>query len=452
MIEKVLVANRGEIAVRIIRACWELGIKAIAVYARGDEASLHVRLADESFCIGPPAPRDSYLNMQNIISTAVGAGVDAVHPGYGFLAENPTFADLCAQCGLIFIGPSPQAIEEMGNKERARQVMEKAGVPIVPGSQASIDDLDVAGKIAEEVGYPVMLKAVSGGGGKGMRLIKKAEEMRLSFGLTRSEAEKAFSDSRIYLEKFIEKPRHVEVQVLADYFGNVIHLGERDCSIQRRHQKLIEEAPCPVLDSNLREQMGRDAVRAARAVNYTGAGTVEFLLDEKGNYYFMEMNTRIQVEHPVTEMITGIDLVKAQLQIAAGQEMDLQQEDIVLRGAAIECRINAEDPAFNFLPRAGTIKEWLPPGGPGVRVDTFIYSGYTVVPHYDSLLAKIITWGDDREEARQRMTRALRETRLVGVPSTIDLFLDILEKDYFQQGNYDTGFLPEILAVKEDRR
>ena len=449
MIEKVLVANRGEIAVRIIRACRELGIKAIAVYARGDEESLHVRMADEAFCIGPPAPRDSYLHMQNIISTAVGAEVDAVHPGYGFLAENPTFADLCTQCGLIFIGPSAQAIEEMGNKERARQVMEKAGVPIVPGSPSSLEDAAVAGRIAEEVGYPVMLKAASGGGGKGMRLIRKAQEMHSSFGLTRNEAEQAFSDSRIYLEKFIEKPRHVEIQVLADNFGNVIHLGERDCSIQRRHQKLIEEAPCPVLDNGLRELMGQAAVRAARAVNYSGAGTVEFLLDEKGNYYFMEMNTRIQVEHPVTEMITGIDLVKAQLQIAAGEEMDLQQEDIVLRGAAIECRINAEDPAFNFLPRAGTIKEWLPPGGPGVRVDTFIYSGYKVVPHYDSLLAKIITWGDDREEARQRMIRALRETGLAGVPSTIELFLDILEKENFQEGHYDTGFLPELLTGKE---
>ncbi len=449
MIKKVLIANRGEIAVRIIRACLELGMEPVAVYSKGDEDSLHVKLASEAYCIGPPSARDSYLNMQNIVSTAIGAGVDAIHPGYGFLAENPTFADLCQRCGLIFVGPSPRAIEEMGNKERARKLMEKADVPIVPGSREEIEDIAHAEKIAGEVGYPVMLKAAAGGGGKGMRLVEKPDSLARSFSLTRNEAEKAFSNPQLYLEKYISRPRHVEVQVLADNFANIIHLGERDCSIQRRHQKLIEEAPCPVLDENLREKMGQAAVRAARAVNYTGAGTVEFLLDGEGNFYFMEMNTRIQVEHPVTEMITGIDLVKAQLQIAAGEELELKQEDIQLKGAAIECRINAEDPSQDFLPRPGRITEWLPPGGPGVRVDSFIYSNYTVVPHYDSLLAKVITWGVDREEARLRMLRALGEMRLTGVPTPIDLYSVILENERFCSGDYDTGFLPELIEGKE---
>lgn len=448
MIRKVLIANRGEIAVRVIRACLELDIEPVAVYSRGDEESLHVKMAREAYCIGPPSAQDSYLNMQNIISTAIGAGVDAIHPGYGFLAENSTFAELCQQCGLIFIGPPPRAIEEMGNKERARILMKKAGVPIVPGSKEGLDDAQKAAKVANEVGYPIMLKAAAGGGGKGMRLVEEPSLMARAFSLTRSEAEKAFSNPQIYLEKYISRPRHVEVQILADNYGNVIHLGERDCSIQRRHQKLIEEAPCPVLDEVLREQMGEAAVRAAQAVDYTGAGTVEFLLDDRGNFYFMEMNTRIQVEHPVTEMVTGIDLVKAQLQIAAGEELDLKQEDIKLEGAAMECRINAEDPAQNFLPRPGLITEWVPPGGPGVRVDSFIYSGYRVVPHYDSLLAKVITWGADREEARNRMRRALGEISLKGVPSPIDLYLIILENEQFCSGNYDTGFLPGLIEGK----
>ncbi len=449
MIKRVLIANRGEIAVRIIRACRELGIEPVAVYSRGDENSLHVKLANEAYCIGPPSARDSYLNMQNIVSTAIGAEVDAIHPGYGFLAENSTFADLCQQCGLIFIGPSPRAIEEMGNKERARKLMEKAGVPIVPGSKGDLEDALEAMEVAGKVGYPVMLKAAAGGGGKGMRLVKEPDFLKRAFSLTRNEAEKAFSNPQIYLEKFISRPRHVEVQVLADNYGNVIHLGERDCSIQRRHQKLIEEAPCPVLDENLRQKMGEAAVRAAQAVDYTGAGTVEFLLDADGNFYFMEMNTRIQVEHPVTEMVTGIDLVKAQLQIAGGEELDLKQKDVKLEGAAIECRINAEDPAQDFLPRPGLIKEWLPPGGPGIRVDSFIYSGYVVVPHYDSLLAKVIAWGTDREEARRRMSRALGEMRLEGVPTPIDLYKVILEDDNFCSGNYDTGFLPGLIEGKE---
>jgi len=449
MIKRVLIANRGEIAVRIIRACRELGIEPIAVYSRGDENSLHVKLANEAYCIGPPSARDSYLNMQNIVSTAIGAEVDAIHPGYGFLAENSTFADLCQQCGLIFIGPSPRAIEEMGNKERARKLMEKAGVPIVPGSKGDLEDAQEAMEVAGKVGYPVMLKAAAGGGGKGMRLVEEKDFLKRAFSLTRNEAEKAFSNPQIYLEKFISRPRHVEVQVLADNYGNVIHLGERDCSIQRRHQKLIEEAPCPVLDENLRQKMGDAAVRAAQAVDYTGAGTVEFLLDADGNFYFMEMNTRIQVEHPVTEMVTGIDLVKAQLQIAGGEELDLKQKDVKLEGAAIECRINAEDPAQDFLPRPGLIKEWLPPGGPGIRVDSFIYSGYVVVPHYDSLLAKVIAWGTDREEARRRMCRALGEMRLEGVPTPIDLYKVILENDNFCSGNYDTGFLPGLIEGKE---
>lgn len=443
--KKVLIANRGEIALRVIRACRELGLETVAVYAQGDEQSPHVRLAHEAYCIGPAPAHLSYLNVQNLLTAAMAAEADAIHPGYGFLAENADFAQLCATCGIVFVGPSAQAIETMGNKDRARKLMDEAGVPIVPGTGALTDASEAQG-LAAKIGYPVMLKAAAGGGGKGMRLVEEPGKLARALDLARGEAESAFSDSTVYMEKYIQRPRHVEIQILADNHGNVIHLGERDCSVQRRHQKLVEEAPCPALTPEIRAQMGQAAVKAAKAVQYSGAGTVEFLLDAQGRFYFMEMNTRIQVEHPVTEMITGIDLVKAQLLIAAGEQLDIAQKDVEFRGWAIECRINAEDPDKDFMPSPGTITQWQPPGGPWVRIDGIAHQGWRVPPHYDSMIAKLIVWGQDREEAIARMERALSETIVQGIPTTIPFHLRILANSEFQSGDYDTGLLSRMLA------
>jgi acetyl-CoA carboxylase biotin carboxylase subunit len=443
--KRVLIANRGEIALRVIRACRELGLETVAVYAQGDDLSPHVALADQAYCVGPAPAQLSYLNVQNLLTVALETEADAIHPGYGFLAENASFAQLCATCGITFIGPSPEAIEAMGNKERARELMAQAGVQVVPGTGALADAAEAAIQ-AEKIGYPVLLKAAAGGGGKGMRLVEEPEKLARALELARGEAESAFSDPTVYMEKFILRPRHVEIQILADNHGNIIHLGERDCSVQRRHQKLIEEAPCPVLTPEIREKMGEAAVRAARAVNYSGVGTVEFLLDAQGNFYFMEMNTRIQVEHPITEMVTGIDLVKAQLLVAAGEQLDIAQADVEIRGWAIECRINAEDPERDFLPAPGVIEEWLPPGGPWVRIDGIARSGWQVSPHYDSMIAKLIVWGQDREEAIARMERALAETKVRGIPTTIPLHRRILANAEFRSGDYDTGLLSRLLA------
>lgn len=441
MFNKVLVANRGEIAVRVIRACRELGIKTVAVYSEADWDALHVTLADEAYCIGPAASKDSYLNMTNLMSVATLVEVDAIHPGYGFLAENADFAELCAACNITFIGPDPQAIVKMGDKTTARETMKVAGVPVVPGTEGVIEDLETAMETAQEIGYPVIVKATAGGGGKGMRVVHTEEELKRAIQTAQQEAEINFGNSGVYLEKFLVEPRHIEIQVMADSYGNTVYLGERDCSIQRRYQKLVEEAPSPALDFTLREKMGQAAVAAAQAVNYSGAGTVEFLLDKEGNFYFMEMNTRIQVEHPVTELVTGIDLVKEQIRVAAGSPLSVEQEKIVIDGWAIECRINAEDPDRNFMPSPGTIQFYLPPGGTGVRVDSGVYPGYSIPPFYDSMVAKLIVWGKDREEAILRMERALEEFAIDGVRTTIPFHLKLLNNPKFQQGDFHIQFL-----------
>lgn len=441
MFNKVLVANRGEIAVRVIRACRELGIETVAVYSEADREALHVTLADEAYCIGPAASKESYLNMTNLMSVATLVEVDAIHPGYGFLAENADFAELCAACNITFIGPDPQAIVKMGDKTTARETMKAAGVPVVPGTEGVIEDLDIAVETAREIGYPVIVKATAGGGGKGMRVVHTEEELKRAIQMAQQEAEANFGNPGVYLEKFLVEPRHIEIQVLADSHGNTIHLGERDCSIQRRYQKLVEEAPSPALDPSLREKMGQAAVAAAQAVNYSGAGTVEFLLDKEGNFYFMEMNTRIQVEHPVTELVTGIDLVKEQIRVAAGQPLSVGQEDVVINGWAIECRVNAEDPDRNFMPSPGTIQFYLPPGGAGVRVDSGAYPGYSIPPFYDSMVAKLIVWGKDREEAILRMKRALAEFAIDGVSTTIPFHLKLLNNRKFKQGDFHIQFL-----------
>ncbi|MFD1408214.1 acetyl-CoA carboxylase biotin carboxylase subunit [Kroppenstedtia eburnea] len=441
MFNKVLVANRGEIAVRVIRACRELGIETVAVYSEADREALHVTLADEAYCIGPAASKESYLNMTNLMSVATLVEVDAIHPGYGFLAENADFAELCAACNITFIGPDPQAIVKMGDKTTARETMKAAGVPVVPGTEGVIEDLDIAVETAREIGYPVIVKATAGGGGKGMRVVHTEEELKRAIQMAQQEAEANFGNPGVYLEKFLVEPRHIEIQVLADSHGNTIHLGERDCSIQRRYQKLVEEAPSPALDPSLREKMGQAAVAAAQAVNYSGAGTVEFLLDKEGNFYFMEMNTRIQVEHPVTELVTGIDLVKEQIRVAAGRPLSVGQEDVVINGWAIECRVNAEDPDRNFMPSPGTIQFYLPPGGAGVRVDSGAYPGYSIPPFYDSMVAKLIVWGKDREEAILRMKRALAEFAIDGVSTTIPFHLKLLNNRKFKQGDFHIQFL-----------
>ncbi|AUS08534.1 acetyl-CoA carboxylase biotin carboxylase subunit [Laceyella sacchari] len=451
MFKKILIANRGEIAVRIIRACRELGISTVAVYSEADRDALHVTLADEAYCIGPAAARDSYLNMTNLLSTATLVGADAIHPGYGFLAENADFAELCMACNITFIGPSPEAIVKMGDKTTARETMKVAGVPTVPGTEGVIDDLEEAAKTAAEIGYPVIVKATAGGGGKGMRVVYNEEELTRAITLAQKEAEANFGNSGVYLEKFLVEPRHIEIQVLADNYGNVIHLGERDCSIQRRYQKLIEEAPSPALSEDLRSRMGEAAVKAAESVQYSGAGTVEFLLDKDGNFYFMEMNTRIQVEHPVTELITGIDLVKEQIRIAAGEKLKWKQEDIRFDGWSIECRINAERPDKNFMPSPGKIQFYLPPGGNGVRIDSACYQGYQISPFYDSMVAKLIVWGKDRQEAIERMNRALKEFAIDGVHTTIPFHLKVLNHPNFVSGDFHIQFLEKTNLNEEDR-
>lgn len=441
MFQKVLIANRGEIAVRVIRACRELGIGTVAVYSEADRDALHVKLADEAYCIGPKASKESYLNIANIMSVATKVGADAIHPGYGFLAENADFAEICAACNITFIGPDPEAIVKMGDKSTAKETMKAAGVPTVPGTDGLVEDISEAIRTANEIGYPVMVKATAGGGGRGMRVAVDDEDLEKAIRQAQNEAKTAFGNPGVYLEKFVEGPRHVEIQIMADKHGNVVYLGERDCSIQRRHQKLIEEAPSPALSEELRRQMGEAAVAAARAVSYHGAGTVEFLLDKHGNFYFMEMNTRIQVEHPVTELVTGFDLIKEQITVAAGLPLSFTQDEVKLNGWAIECRINAENPAKNFMPSPGQITEYLPPGGFGVRVDSAAYAGYTIPPYYDSMIAKLIVWGKDREEAIARMKRALEEFVVAGISTTIPFHLKVLDHEVFVSGEFDTKFL-----------
>ncbi|MBL3646561.1 MULTISPECIES: acetyl-CoA carboxylase biotin carboxylase subunit [Bacillus] len=442
MIKKLLIANRGEIAVRIIRACKELGVETVAVYSEADKDALHVQMADEAFCIGPKASKDSYLNVTNIVSVAKLTGTDAIHPGYGFLAENADFAELCEEVNVTFVGPSADAISKMGTKDVARETMKQAGVPIVPGSQGIIENVEEAVSLANEIGYPVIIKATAGGGGKGIRVARTEEELIKGIKITQQEAATAFGNPGVYIEKYIEDFRHVEIQVLADNYGNTIHLGERDCSIQRRLQKLLEETPSPALDSEIREQMGDAAVKAAKAVGYSGAGTVEFIYDyNEQRYYFMEMNTRIQVEHPVTEMVTGTDLIKEQIKVASGMELSLNQEDVEFQGWAIECRINAENPSKNFMPSPGEIKMYLPPGGLGVRVDSAAYPGYSIPPYYDSMIAKVITYGKTRDEAIARMKRALSEFVIEGIETTIPFHLKLLEHETFVGGEFNTKFL-----------
>ncbi|MCR4416573.1 MAG: acetyl-CoA carboxylase biotin carboxylase subunit [Ignavibacteria bacterium] len=439
MFKKVLVANRGEIALRVIRACKELGIKTVAIYSEADRYSLHVRFADEAICIGPPPSKESYLNIPRIIAAAEITGADAIHPGYGFLAENEDFAEICESSGIKFIGPSAESIRLMGDKATAKDTMKKAGVPVVPGSEGTINDLNEALHVANKIGFPVIIKATAGGGGKGMRVAKSSEEFERLFILARNEAEAAFGNPEVYIEKYIEEPHHVEIQVLGDQYGNVIHLGERDCSIQRRHQKLIEESPSPIVDEELREAMGAAAVAGAKSVNYEGAGTIEFLVDNKKNFYFMEMNTRIQVEHPVTEELYGIDLVKEQIKIAAGARV--KKFKVKPKNWVIECRINAEDPDKDFRPSPGTITVFHQPGGIGVRTDTHVYAGYTVPPFYDSLIAKLIVKGSDRFDAIKKMERALEEFIIEGVKTTIPFHLKVMRDENYRNGKFDTHFL-----------
>ncbi|GAK01022.1 LOW QUALITY PROTEIN: biotin carboxylase of acetyl-CoA carboxylase [Geomicrobium sp. JCM 19055] len=449
MINKVLIANRGEIAVRIIRACRELDIETVAVYSEPDANHLHVVMADEAYCIGPSTATESYLKKTNIIATALKTGCDAIHPGYGFLAENAEFAEICEDHGLIFIGPSPTAINRMGDKSQARDTMKAAGVPIVPGSDGLIEREDEAIEIAKDIGYPVIIKATAGGGGKGMRVAQNRDELVRSIQTARREAESNFGNAGIYLEKFIEEPRHIEIQIVGDRYGDVVHFGERDCSIQRRHQKLIEEAPSPALNESIREEMGQAAIAAAKAVEYCGAGTVEFLLDKHKNFYFMEMNTRIQVEHPVTEEITGVDLIKEQVLVANKQPLSVKQEEVVVRGHAIECRINAENARKGFRPSPGKISMCVPPGGPGVRVDSAAYTGYTITPFYDSMVAKLIVHASTRDEAIARMKRALSEFVIEGVDTTVPFHLNLMDHDVFKSGEFDTSFKNIRCNVKE---
>jgi len=445
MVEKVLIANRGEIALRIIRSCRELGIATVAVFSTVDKKALHVQLADEAVCVGDSLSNKSYLNIPNILAAATSRGVDAIHPGYGFLAENDKFAEMCNDHGIIFIGPSPNAIRSMGDKSTAKETMERVGVPTVPGSKGLLSNVQEAYKLAEEIGYPVIIKATAGGGGRGMRLVENKTKLEKMFKAAQGEAEAAFGNDGLYMEKFIKKPRHVEIQILADRSGNVIHLGERDCSVQRRHQKLLEESPSPAINSSIREKMGKAAISAAKSIGYEGAGTVEFLVDNKNNFYFMEMNTRIQVEHPVTEMVTGVDLIAEQIKIAGGENLEFNQDDIKLNGHAIECRINAEDPSHNFRPSPGKITGWLPPGGPGVRVDSHVYTGYEIPPFYDSLIGKLIVWGKDRNTAIKRMNRALNECAVTGIPTTINFHLTLLNKTKFMEGKIHTKYVEEEL-------
>ena len=450
MIEKILIANRGEIAVRVIRACREMGIRTVAVYSEADKDALHTQLADEAVCIGPAPSAESYLNMQNIISATLVSGADAIHPGFGFLSENSKFAELCEQCKITYIGPNSKVISALGNKSVARNTMVEAGVPVIPGSKEPVYTVEEGEKIAGEIGYPIIVKAALGGGGKGMRVAQTPDEFQTSFQTAQKEAQMAFGDGTMYLEHFVEHPRHIEFQILADKYGNVVHLGERDCSIQRNHQKMIEESPSEALTPELRQKMGEAAVKAAKAAHYTNAGTIEFLLDKQKRYYFMEMNTRIQVEHPVTEMVSGVDLIKEQIYIAAGLPLDLTQEEITLRGHALECRINAEDPKKNFMPCPGKLGQIHLPGGFGVRVDTAIYGGCEISPYYDSMAAKVIVHDRTRQGAIQKMRSALGELVLEGITTNLDFQFQILDDEDFINGNFDTSFIEKKFQMEKE--
>ena len=449
MFKSILIANRGEIAVRIIRACREIGIRSVAVYSTADKASLHAQIADEAVCIGPPATKDSYLNMNAIIQAAINTGCDAIHPGFGFLSENAEFARLCEQHGLIFIGPSYHSIEMLGDKAAAKETMKAAGVPVIPGSDGAVSSVEEAMIIASKAGYPVLVKASAGGGGRGIRRVDSPAELEAQMTAAQQEAKNFFGDDTVYIEKFLINPHHVEIQIIADKHGNYIHLCERDCSMQRRNQKVLEECPSPIITPELREKMGKAAITAAKECGYYNAGTIEFLVDENRDFYFMEMNTRIQVEHPITEEVTGFDIVKAQIEIAAGLPLKVTQEDIVIRGHAIECRINAEDPEHNFRPSPGTITALYMPGGPGIRIDGAVYQGYTITPFYDSMISKLIAHGSDRTDAINKMRWALSEFIVEGVDTNIDFQLDLIRNNDFKNGNYDIGFLGRYMESKK---
>ena len=446
---KILIANRGEIAVRIIRACKEMNIRTVAVYSEADKDALHTRLADEAICIGPAPSNKSYLNIKNIITAAYVSKADGIHPGFGFLSENSEFAKICEESNIKFIGPKSDVINLLGNKSNAKEIMKKAGVPVIPGSDGGAKTLEEASQIANKIGYPVILKASAGGGGKGIRIVNSESEIEKAYSIVKQEAKNAFNDDEIYIEKFISNPRHVEIQILADEHGNVIHLGERDCSIQRNHQKVIEETPSMAIDDITREKMGNDAIKAAKSSGYTSCGTVEFLVDKYGNYYFMEMNTRIQVEHPITEMRTGIDIVKEQIKIAAGEQLKFEQQDIEFKGHSIECRINAENPSKNFMPCPGKIEGLHLPGGNGIRIDSAIYDGYVIPPNYDSMIAKVITFGTSRNEAISKMKRALEEVVIDGIDTNRDFLFDIIKNPNFIRGKFDTSFVENEILKKE---
>ncbi|HIZ65011.1 MAG TPA: acetyl-CoA carboxylase biotin carboxylase subunit [Candidatus Blautia pullicola] len=443
MFQKILIANRGEIAVRIIRACREMGIQTVAVYSEADRDALHAQLADEAICIGPAAPQESYLNMERILSATIATKAEAIHPGFGFLSENSKFVEMCEKCNVAFIGPSAQIIHKMGNKSEARKTMMEAGVPVVPGTKEPVFTVEEALEAAKEIGFPIMIKASSGGGGKGMRISESQEDFAENFNTAQRESVNAFGDDTMYLERYVREPRHIEVQILGDKFGNVVQLGERDCSIQRRHQKMIEESPSCAITQETREKMGETARKAAKAVGYESAGTIEFLLDKSGEFFFMEMNTRIQVEHPVTEFVSGVDLVKEQIRVAAGLPLSVNQEDIVMRGHAIECRINAEDPGRNFMPCPGTIENIHVPGGNGVRIDTAVYNGYKIPPNYDSMIMKVIVYDKDRASAIAKMRSTLGEVVIEGVQTNLDFQYDILNQKDFVEGNVTTHFIPQ---------
>lgn len=449
MFRKILIANRGEIAVRIIRACRELGVRCVAVYSTADRNSLHTQIADEAVCIGPPATKDSYLNMNAIIQTAINTGSQAIHPGFGFLSENAEFAKLCEENGLIFIGPSYKSIEMLGDKAAAKETIKAAGVPVIPGTEGAVKSLDKARKFADRAGYPVLVKASAGGGGRGIRRVDRAEELESQITAAQQEAKSFFGDDSVYIEKLLVNPHHVEIQIIADRFGNYVYLGERDCSMQRRNQKVLEECPSPIVSGELRKKMSQAAVTAARECGYYNAGTIEFLVDDDRNFYFMEMNTRIQVEHPITEEVTGFDLVKAQIKVAAGMELEIKQEDVRLNGHAIECRINAENPELDFRPSPGTIESLYTPGGPGIRIDSAVYQGYTITPYYDSMICKLIAHGADRDEAIMKMRWALSEFIVEGVDTNIDFQLELIKFPEFKSGSYDNGFLNRYMEARK---
>ncbi|MBR6791887.1 MAG: acetyl-CoA carboxylase biotin carboxylase subunit [Ruminococcus sp.] len=451
MFRKVLIANRGEIAVRIIRACRELGVRCVAVYSTADRNSLHAQIADEAVCIGPAATKDSYLNMNAVIQAAINTGAEAIHPGFGFLSENAEFARLCEKNNIVFIGPSYKSIEMLGDKANAKQTMAAAGVPVIPGSDGAVKSLEEAKEIAEKAGYPVLVKASAGGGGRGIRRVDKPEDLEAQIIAAQQEAKNFFGDDSVYIEKFLINPHHVEIQIIADNYGNCIYLGERDCSMQRRNQKVLEECPSPIVNEELRKKMGKAAVTAAKQSGYCNAGTIEFLVDENRDFYFMEMNTRIQVEHPITEEVTGFDLVKAQISIASGEKLSVKQEDIKLTGHAIECRINAENPELDFRPSPGTIRSLYTPGGPGIRIDSAVYQGYTITPYYDSMISKLIAHGANREEAIIKMKWALSEFIVEGVDTNIDFQLELIKRPEFIEGNYDNGYLGRYMEARRKK-